>query len=620
MRATSAGITTQDLTLVYDKVGNLTSRRDRGRSLVTNVAKDVNESFTYDDLNRLKTAQVTGGTAYATTYDNRGNIKTKTQVGTYTYGTSNNRLQSITPASGTAVTYQYDANGNLTMGDGRTIGYTSFDKPHTITKDTANVVKFAYDGERARYKRVVGATTTWYVGNVEVKSLTGGNTQYTRYVEGMAIVTVTRNTTSATRVANSTHYPVTDHLGSIDVILDASGTLLHDLSFDAWGQRRAADPANAVITNPASTLSSLIGITPRGYTGHEMLDTVELIHMNGRVYDPRLGRFLSADPFVQFPSHTQSFNRYAYVLNNPQTYTDPSGYLIKEIFNVVYGIARIVFYDGWTNPQAWAQLAYDLNALANDLGSGSSSNAWVINNLNSVNPSAVAGAYGASATPGMEVSSSGASTPARRLPGTLRNPTVRSSVGGTYSEITGGKYANGAASAAFASVVSETAWASPGEGGSASTDRNSGTPKQADPNRKWANPTGGKVRGCDSQGCGSYGAERDYGPHQAADYEAIPGQDVVAVTDGVVTKVGYPYGDDLSYRFIQIETPDGYLVRQLYTSPAAGIAKGASVSAGQSIGNYQGLGTRYPGITEHVHVDIRHNGQLINPTTVIPGP
>ena len=76
-----------------------------------------------------------------------------------------------------------------------------------------------------------------------------------------------------------------------------------------------------------------------------------------------------------------------------------------------------------------------------------------INNLNSVNPSAVAGAYGASATPGMEVSSSGASTPARRLPGTHRNPTVRSTVGGTYSEITGGKFANGAASAAFSSAV-----------------------------------------------------------------------------------------------------------------------------------------------------------------------
>ena len=165
----------------------------------------------------------------------------------------------------------------------------------------------------------------------------------------------------------------------------------------------------------------------------------------------------------------------------------------------------------------------------------------------------------------------------------------------------------------------EAARASEGEGGSPSTGKTTGTPKQADPNRKWTHPTGGNVRGCDSQGCGSYGAGRRYGSHQGADYEATPGQDVVAVTDGVITQVGYPYADDLSYRYVQIETSDGYLVRQLYTSPATGITNGANVSAGQSIGNYQGLGSRYSGITEHVHVDVRHNGRLVNPTTLIPG-
>jgi hypothetical protein len=51
-----------------------------------------------------------------------------------------------------------------------------------------------------------------------------------------------------------------------------------------------------------------------------------IIHMNGRVYDPELGRFLSADPFIQDPYNTQSFNRYSYCMNNPFKYTDPSGY------------------------------------------------------------------------------------------------------------------------------------------------------------------------------------------------------------------------------------------------------------------------------------------------------
>lgn len=64
----------------------------------------------------------------------------------------------------------------------------------------------------------------------------------------------------------------------------------------------------------------------RGYTGHEQLDDSGLIHMNGRIYDPELGRMLSPDPFVQVPEYSQNFNRYSYVLNNPLNATDPTGY------------------------------------------------------------------------------------------------------------------------------------------------------------------------------------------------------------------------------------------------------------------------------------------------------
>ncbi|MDR2473507.1 MAG: RHS repeat-associated core domain-containing protein, partial [Tannerella sp.] len=63
----------------------------------------------------------------------------------------------------------------------------------------------------------------------------------------------------------------------------------------------------------------------RGYTGHEHLTQFGLINMNARLYDPALGRFLSPDPYVQNPFDGQSYNRYAYALNNPLIYTDPSG-------------------------------------------------------------------------------------------------------------------------------------------------------------------------------------------------------------------------------------------------------------------------------------------------------
>ncbi len=76
--------------------------------------------------------------------------------------------------------------------------------------------------------------------------------------------------------------------------------------------------------------------TTRGYTGHEMLDAAGIIHMNGRIYDAKLGRFLQADPVIQFPHYSQGQNRYSYVLNNPLTHTDPSGYFIGKLFNKLF--------------------------------------------------------------------------------------------------------------------------------------------------------------------------------------------------------------------------------------------------------------------------------------------
>ncbi|MCF7517755.1 RHS repeat-associated core domain-containing protein [Pseudoalteromonas sp. L21] len=66
--------------------------------------------------------------------------------------------------------------------------------------------------------------------------------------------------------------------------------------------------------------------TRRGFTDHEHLDDIELIHMNGRVYDYNLGRFMSVDPVIQSPTNSQSINPYSYIMNNPLAGTDPTGY------------------------------------------------------------------------------------------------------------------------------------------------------------------------------------------------------------------------------------------------------------------------------------------------------
>ena len=95
--------------------------------------------------------------------------------------------------------------------------------------------------------------------------------------------------------------------------------------FEPWGNIVHVQHEN----NPSLPLGGIEGglelILDRGYTGHEHLQGVELIHMNGRLYDPKLHRFLAPDNYVQDPYNTQNFNRYGYVYNNPLLYTDPSG-------------------------------------------------------------------------------------------------------------------------------------------------------------------------------------------------------------------------------------------------------------------------------------------------------
>jgi len=84
----------------------------------------------------------------------------------------------------------------------------------------------------------------------------------------------------------------------------------------------------------------MLAITPRGFTGHEHVDTAGIVHMNGRIYDPELGRFLQADPFVE---DSTTLNRYTYVHNNPLAYTDPSGYFgIKKILGTLARITQIL--------------------------------------------------------------------------------------------------------------------------------------------------------------------------------------------------------------------------------------------------------------------------------------
>lgn len=134
------------------------------------------------------------------------------------------------------------------------------------------------------------------------------------------------------------------------------------------------------------------------------------------------------------------------------------------------------------------------------------------------------------------------------------------------------------------------------------------------------NPTGGHVRDRDAHGSGHFGASRAGGTrsHAGTDYVGTGGQGVRAVRSGTVTNIGYPYGDDLSFRTVDIQSFGGEQIRQFYVAPVDGLVAGSPVLGGQMIGTLQGLTGRYPGITNHVHTEIRQDGEVKNPETLIP--
>ena len=143
--------------------------------------------------------------------------------------------------------------------------------------------------------------------------------------------------------SNGVLYQHTDHLGSI--VAKSKQTInninnIEWLANNAWGERLKENWDGALEDSSYIPKGS-----SRGFTDHEHLDGVGLIHMNGRVYDPTLARFMSPDPFVQAPYNTQSYNRYSYVFNNPLSFTDPSGYCTEDYEGICEEVRVVALRD-----------------------------------------------------------------------------------------------------------------------------------------------------------------------------------------------------------------------------------------------------------------------------------
>lgn len=121
------------------------------------------------------------------------------------------------------------------------------------------------------------------------------------------------------------------------------------------------------------------------------------------------------------------------------------------------------------------------------------------------------------------------------------------------------------------------------------------------------------IRQPDKHGDGKYKAPRGQRTHNGIDYACHAGTGIKALSDGVVSKVGYPYADDLSFRYIEVTDLQGYKVRYFYLDPY--YWNNDKVKAGDILGSVQTLQNRYPGITDHCHLEIMDDkGNYIDPS------
>jgi len=280
------------LNYAYDPNGNPTS------------VNSGQETYTYDDLNRLLTGSGSFGTV-SYTYDQVGNRLTATLNGTqttYTYGSYNKLL------SASSTSYTYDPNGNMITKTAGSNEWTySYDYENRLKQVNLNgiaVLQATYDGDGRRIQTVAGDTTVYHYlagswNPAFVKDLTANAATDIVFAAGLRIGKVQGAATS---------YYHLDRLGSVRLVTQQSGAL----SFQT-------------IYQPYGALSATTGTEMFQFTGKQLDSASGLYYYGLRYYDSQSGRFISADPQSPNYMNPQSLNRYTYALDNPMVYTDPTG-------------------------------------------------------------------------------------------------------------------------------------------------------------------------------------------------------------------------------------------------------------------------------------------------------
>ena len=293
-------------------------------------------------------------------YDALGNLTSKTSnvladadATGYTYSSTKPNAVTSVRVGTENLALRYDATGNVTsidsaIGNDRAFTYNALNLATSITMTDSGGRKvasetFEYGPDNQRYLRktehVRGnqtyTTYTVYAQGGRIERIIASNGYTTKKIRVTGKVTVRTTPSRYPNWSRVYHYALhRDHLGSVHTTTDDNGTAASPITHDPFGEGRSSDWSRGYSEQArvADLDDQAYRYIRTGLSGHEALDRIGITHMNGRLYDPLIGRFLNADPFVQSPGFSQSHNRYSYVLNSPTGLVDPSGYQFCSSF------------------------------------------------------------------------------------------------------------------------------------------------------------------------------------------------------------------------------------------------------------------------------------------------
>jgi RHS repeat-associated protein len=280
--------TAQDYVYGYDNNGNITS-------IQNNVDSTQSQSFTYDWLNRLTTAQGAYGTL---TYSLTGNPDSTGDIDNPGVANSNYKQQQ-------ALTYDYD---------------------NRVSSIGSNSFVYDYTGARVMKNNTVTYVNKYY----EIRN---GIAYKYIFAGGRRIATI---------IGTSIYFCHPDHVGSLRIATDINANKVQTVAYDPYGN-----------VDPNHSSGSII---PYTYTGKELDPETGLYYFGARYYDSAQGRFITPDTIVQSPGNPQTLNRYAYAGNNPMAFVDPSGHgffsFLEDFFAALFGAAITVLTWGAGAPVA----------------------------------------------------------------------------------------------------------------------------------------------------------------------------------------------------------------------------------------------------------------------------